>query len=104
MGHDGDLSDAWIARDTPKRLFKRIAREIGALPVVAIFENAPTRWPRKQDRGCVRAGIMDDLSQSIDSVVEMIVEAMHIDENPPAMRHVLFHLGLRLPHSGERGD
>jgi hypothetical protein len=78
----GDLSGAWVTRDAPERLFKRIAREIGALPVVAIFENAPTRWPREQDRGNVRAGIMDDLSHSIYRVVEMIVEAMNIDENP----------------------
>ena len=47
---------------------------------------------------------MDDLSQSKYGVVEMIVEAMHIDENAPAMRQILFHPGLRLRHSGERGD
>ena len=45
---------------------------------------------------------MDDLSQSIYGFVEKIVEAMHIDENAPAMRQILFHPGLRLRHSGER--
>ena len=91
-------------RDAPKRFFERVAREIGALPVVAIFENAPARWPREQDRGYVRAEIMDDLSKSIYSVIEMIVESMHIDENAPAMRQILFHPGLCLPHSRQRGD
>lgn len=104
MGHNGDLSDAWIARDAPEHHLKRIAREIGALPIVAILENAPARWPREKDRGYVRTGIMDDLSQSINGVVEAIVEAMHIDEDAPAMRQILFHQGPRLPHSGERGD
>ena len=104
MGHDGDLSDAGIARHAPQRFFERVAGGDGALPVIDVLEDASPRRPCEQDRGGVRAGIMCDLGQSIDRVFETIVEAMHEDEHAAVMRQIALQPRLRLTRICKRGD
>ena len=103
MGHDSDLADSGIVRHAPQRFFERVARGNRALPVVYILKYAPPRRPCEQDRGRIRAGIMGDLRQSVDRVLETIVEAMHEDQHTPVTRQMLLQPRLRLTRIAKRG-
>ncbi len=79
MREDRYLLHLFIRGQILEKRFECVAGVVGAFAVVAIGKQATPRRPCHQDRGAVDAGIMDDLSEAVDGVLEAVVEA--VDEH-----------------------
>ena len=82
MGQDRDGFDLRVVLQIAQQLFEIVARIIGAVAVVIVGEHIAGRRPGEQDRRDVRIrpGIMQDLREAVDRVLEAVVEAVHEDE------------------------
>ncbi len=82
MREDRHLLHLFIGGEVPEERFQRVAGVVGAFSVIAIGKQAAPRRPCHQDRGAVDAGIMDDLGEAVDGVLEAVIEA--VDEHEHA--------------------
>ena len=82
MRQDRDLAHIGVAGDGAQGRFERVARIGVALAVVAIGQDAAARGPGEQHRHHGRSGIVHDLREAEDRIVEAVVEA--VDEHQHA--------------------
>ena len=86
MGEDRDLGHLRVGGEPAQHTFELVARIGRAFPVVAVGQHAGLRWPGEQHRHGLGAGIMDDLSEAVDGVLETIVEPVHEHQHLPLRR------------------
>ena len=70
----------------------------GAVAVVDVIGHIAAGRPGEQHRGDIDAGVVNDLSETIDGFLETGVEAVNEDEDPPSRYpfDACIEIGLRL--------
>ena len=81
MRQDRDLADRRITRDRLQQALQGIAGIGRALAVVAVGQHAAARGPGEQDRHHGGVGVVHDLREAEDRIVEAVVEAVDEDQH-----------------------
>lgn len=74
MGNDGEVEKMRIVGEKEKKMLKRIEGIISDLIVVIIIEKNGERGKCEDDRRKIGKGIMKDMREEIERIIECIVE------------------------------
>ena len=86
MGEQRDLADGRIACEILQQVLERVTRIGRALAIIAIGEERTARRPGEQHRHDIGVGIMDDLGEAVDRILEAVVETVD-EHHHPALRY-----------------